>query len=92
MMTRLPAHSDNTLNLLRLAAFGVMGLYLYKVHKKQGNFSGFHAANPNWQPSPEAIVDSVVPWLDLHPEHKQILALAGKNLLRGIFEEKGITK
>lgn len=84
---RLTAHKDPSLNLLRIAAFGVMGLYLYKVHRKQGNFKGFHASNPTWQPSPDKLVDAVLPFIDMNPEHKQILSLAGKNLLRGIFEK-----
>ena len=90
MTTKLPAHSDTTLNILRLAAFGVMGLYLYKVHQKQGDFQGFNASNPTWMPNPDRIVDSIVPWLDMEPEHKHLLSVAGKNLLKGIFEKKGL--
>lgn len=90
MDVKKSAHRDLSLNLLRLAAFGVMGLYLYKVQKKQGNFKGFDASNPTWSPNPDLIVDSIVPWLDLKPDHKQLLSLAGKNILRGYFEQKGI--
>jgi hypothetical protein len=86
------AHTDPSLNLLRLVAFGALGFYLYKVQKKQGNLQGFNASNPSWVPSPERIIDTVMPWVDLDQEHKQIISLAGKNLLRGLFEAKGIIK
>lgn len=85
-------HKDPRLNLLRIIAFGAMGYYLYQAQKKQGNLSGVNNADPNWKINPEVIIDYVMPLVPLDTEQKQIISLAGKNLLRGFLQEKGMAK
>lgn len=88
MINKLTAHSDNSLNILRLVAFSALGYYLYKVQKKQGNLAGFDGSQPSVAPSPERIIDTVLPWLNMSPLHKQILSSIAKETLRGYRKEK----
>lgn len=86
------AHKDPTLNLLRILAFGAMGFYIYQAQKRQGSLSGVHANKPDWKINPEVVVDSIMPLVPLDGEQKQIISLAGKNLLRGFLQEKGMAE
>lgn len=86
------AHSDSKLNFLRLFAFGAMGYYVYRVHQKEGTLGGISASGKPIRLNPDAIIESVMPFVAVGPEHKEILSLAGKNLLRGFLKEKGLAE
>jgi len=83
--------TDTKLQMLRMAAMTVVGIYFYNVWKKQGNLNGVMPnSGDKLSVNTDRIVDTVLPWLNINPIHKQIISGMAKETLRGYMEEKGI--
>lgn len=84
-------HSDKTLQMLRVAAMAAVGLYMYQVWRKQGSLNGV-MPNPGDKLAinTDRVVDTVMPWLNINPIHKQMISSMAKETLRGYMEEKGV--
>jgi hypothetical protein len=84
-------HSDKTLNILRLMAFGAVGFYMLKVYQKQGSLSGL-SGNPDHKISinTDRVVDYIMPHVDLPPNYKSAVEAGTKEFLKGYLESKGI--
>jgi len=85
------AHKDKTLNIMRLLAFGAVGAYLYTVYRKQGTLEGV-TGNPHdkLHINTDRVVDYIMPFVDLPPNYKQMVAMGCKEALKGYAEAKGI--
>lgn len=85
------AHKDKSLNLLRLVAFGAVGVYLYNVYKKQGSLNGV-TGNPHQELhiNTDKVVDYIMPFVDLPPNYKEAVKTGAKEALKGYMETKGV--
>jgi hypothetical protein len=85
------AHNDNKLNLLRLIAFGAVGIYLYNVYKKQGNMKGvLGSPNSELRINTDKVIEYVLPFIDVPPQYKEAIKIGAKEALKGYFDKKGI--
>lgn len=72
----------NNANIYKYIALIAAGLYIYKVAQKNGgqlagNPEGIRAINPK-------IVDSILPWINIHPAAKMIIGTGAKKFIEGI--------
>ena len=82
-------HKDTMLNILRWAAFGAMGLYLWQVKRKEGNLSGASNEGKDFQVNlnTDKVVDCIMPLIPVKDLHKPMLNAGLKEFLNG-FKEK----
>lgn len=83
-------HSDTTLNLLRVMAFAAVGVYLYKVYKKQGNLAGVSSNPKAFGVNTDKVLDSVLPWVNIREDHKALLRNASREAINGYLKSKGV--
>ena len=83
-------HEDKTLNILRLMAFAAVGLYLYKVYKKEGSLTGVSSNPKTFGVNTDKVLDTVLPWVDINHEHKELLRNASKEAINGFLRSKGV--
>lgn len=87
------AHKDKTLNMLRLMAFGAVGVYIYNVYRKQGSLQGI-TGNPNQEISlnTDRVIDYVMPFVDLPSNYKQMISMGAKEAIRGYMQSRQAQK
>jgi hypothetical protein len=83
-------HSDSTLNILRLVAFAAVGIYLYKVYKKEGTLTGVSSNPKTFGVNTDKVLDSVLPWVNIREDHKDLLRNASREALNGYLRSKGV--
>lgn len=84
-------HDDKTLNMLRLAAFGAVALYLYKVSKKEGSIAGASEGQNPLRINTKKVVDSVMPWLPIeNPLAKEAIRQGLSGFADGFLTKKGV--
>ena len=83
-------HDDKTLNILRVLAFAAVGIYLYKVYKKEGTLSGVSSNPRAFGVNTDKVLDSVLPWVNIREDHKQLLRNASREAINGYLRSKGV--
>ncbi len=79
------AHDDEKLNLFRLVAMTAVGVYLYKTFKKEGSISSATMGRvSHFDVNTDKLVDSVMPWVNVSPEHKSIVQAGAKEFLTNL--------
>lgn len=83
-------HDDKNLNMLRIAAFGMLAFYFYKVNKKEGTLGSVGGAGP-MQVNTKKVVDSIIPWLPIEDAAtKEVVKQSLNGFAEGFLKEKGI--
>lgn len=80
-------HSDKTLNILRWVAFGAVGVYLLKTWKTEGSLGRVGPGGTRLDVNTDRMVDSLMPWMNLHPIHKEVVREGAKQFLGTLKEE-----
>jgi hypothetical protein len=86
-MKKLKPHEDEKLNLLRLLAMGMAGVYLYQAYKKEGNLLGATGKIKSIDIDTDKIVDSVTPWIDIPESQKEIVSDGLKEFVNTVKKE-----
>jgi len=70
-------------NVWKYIALAALGMYVYQVAQKNG---GKLAGNPEGLGAinSDRIVDSILPWLNIHPMAKQVLGMGAKKFINGL--------
>lgn len=83
-------HNDKNLNMLRIAAFGMLAFYFYKVNKKEGNL-GSVGYTGDLQINHNKIVDSIMPWIPIEDKMtKEVVKQGLSGFAEGYLKGKGI--
>lgn len=92
----LTPHDDGSLNLIRALAMGAVGFYLYKSFKKEGSVKNATMGRMSeLNVNTDRIVDSVMPWVSVPDQHRQIISDAAKEFCSNLKQElfkKGVEK
>jgi len=70
-------------DIWKYIALGALGVYIYQMAKKNG---GTLAGNPYGIKTlnGDKIVDTIMPWLNIHPVAKHVIGLGAKQFIQGI--------
>jgi len=71
-------------NLWLLLGLGALFFYFREKVKEQGSLKG--KIGP-WKINPNQVVDSVMPWINVHPLAKEAIKTASKSFLSGVVGE-----
>jgi hypothetical protein len=74
-------HDDKTLNFLRWAAFGAVGIYLFSAWKKEGSLGRVGPGGTRLDVNTDRMVDSLMPWMNLPPIHREVVREGAKQFL-----------
>lgn len=78
-------HDDTNLNVFRLLAMSAVGIYLFKVFKKEGSIStATLGKTSNFDVNTDKLVESVMPWVNVSGDKKTIVEAGAKEFLSNV--------
>jgi hypothetical protein len=80
-------HDDKTLNLLRWIAFGAVGVYMLKTYQKEGSLGKIGPGGARIDVNTDRVVDSLMPWMNLPPIHREVVREGAKQFLGTLKNE-----
>ena len=83
-------HEDQTLNILRIFAFAAVGLYLYKFYRKEGSLGSVTKNPAQFGVNTGKVFDSVMPWINVNDQHRELIRQFGKEAVDGYLRSKGV--
>jgi len=86
-MSKITPHEDKALHVLRVASLALAGYYLFKAYQKEGSLKGATGKDKPLDFNTDKIVDSVMPWVKVPDEQKEVVSDGMKQFAYNLKEE-----
>lgn len=86
-MSKIAPHGDKSLNVLRVLSLALAGYYLYRAYRKEGSLKGATGKDKQLDFNTDKIVDSVMPWVKVPEEQRDVVSHGLKEFAYNLKEE-----